>query len=103
MSIPHTLVQLRILFNIYQIQRLFIKDEKEDITIIGSPRFFWIPRYIFDKDYSYKGYTSITPVETSKNIVVADRGFRNTLSGNELMQELYNDTSTVARFSEKRA
>ena len=79
------------------------KDEKEDITIIGSPRYFWIPRYIFDKDYFYKGYTSTTPVETSKNIIVADRGFRNTLSGNEVMQELYNDTSIVARFSEKRA
>jgi hypothetical protein len=79
------------------------KDEKEDITIIGSPRYFWIPRYIFDKDYFYKGYTSTTPVETSKNIIVADRGFRNTLSGNEVMQELYNDTSIVAGFSEKKA
>ena len=77
------------------------KDEKTDITVIGSPRYFWIPRYVFDKDYFYKGYTSITPVETDKNIVLADRGFRNTLSGNEVMQELYNNTSTVAQFSEK--
>ena len=79
------------------------KDGKEDITVIGSPRYFWIPRYIFDKDYFYKGYTSTTPVVTSKNIIVADRGFRNTLSGNEVMQELNNNTSIVARFSEKKA
>jgi Dolichyl-phosphate-mannose-protein mannosyltransferase len=77
------------------------KDEKADITIVGSPRYFWIPRYIFDKDYFYKGYTSTTPIETSKNIVVADRGFRNTLAGNEVMRNLFNDTSTLVRFSEK--
>jgi uncharacterized protein Veg len=76
-------------------------DEKKDITVVGSPRYFWIPRYIFDKDYFYKGYTSVSPVQTDKIVIVADRGFRNELPENEVMQKIYNSTYPIAKFNQQ--
>ena len=70
----------------------------KDITIVGSPRYLWIPRYIFGEEHLYRSYTSRLPVETAKNIVIADRGFMNVLAKNTGMQSIYDDTSPIASF-----
>jgi hypothetical protein len=78
------------------------KDNGEDgsITVIGSPRYFWIPRYVFDKDYSYKGYTSTSPVNTADNVAIVDRGFRNTMSDNDVMKGIFDNSTRIAEFTE---
>jgi hypothetical protein len=71
----------------------------EDIGVIGSPRFFWIPKHVFHEDYGYKSYASITPVTTEKNIAIVDRGFRKSMIGNEVMRDIYEGTSPRATYS----
>jgi Dolichyl-phosphate-mannose-protein mannosyltransferase len=70
-------------------------DNGDEITIIGSPRYFLILEHIFDKDYSYKSYNSRTPIQTQKNMIIVDDGVRGTMSRNEVIFDLYNTTRTI--------
>jgi hypothetical protein len=74
-------------------------DPEENIAVIGSPRYSWIPKYIFNEDYVYRTYTSSTPIEADTKLVIADRGFLNTLPESDLMRSIYNNTSVLATFN----
>ena len=81
---------------------LYLSEDKDktskDITTVGSPRYLWIPRYIFGEEHLYRSYTSRIPIDTAKNIVIADRGFMNILPKNTVIQSIYDDTSPIASF-----
>ena len=73
-----------------------------DITILGTSSYFWIPKDIFQQqDYNYKGLSSKKPIETEKTILIVDRGFRNLMSSNtddgERLREIYDGTDIIAR------
>jgi hypothetical protein len=70
-------------------------DNNNDITIIGSPRYFWILEHIFDKDYFYKSYNSKTPIQTERNVFIVDSGARGSLLRNEVISDLYNTTRPI--------
>ena len=70
-------------------------DNDNDITIVGSPRYFWILKHIFDKDYFYKSYNSQTPIQTQRNMFIVDDGLRGSLSRNEVISDLYNSTRLI--------
>jgi hypothetical protein len=76
---------------------------KHEITIISGPRYVWIPKYIFDENYSYRSYGSRLPVETSKMMAVVDTGFRQELPTNKVAKGIFNDTSLMAEFSHPTA
>jgi hypothetical protein len=72
-----------------------------DITILGTSSYFWIPKDIFQQQgYNYKGLSSKKPIETEKTILVVDRGFRNLLSSKtddgERLRTIYDGTDIIA-------
>jgi hypothetical protein len=73
----------------------------DSITVVGSPRYFWIPRYVFDKDYNYKGYTSTSPINTVDNVAIVDRGFRNIMLDNDVMKSIFDNSTRIAEFTER--
>jgi hypothetical protein len=70
-------------------------DNDNDITIVGSPRYFWILEHIFDKHYFYKSYNSKTPIQTQRSMFIVDDGVRGSLSRNEVINDLYNSTRPI--------
>ncbi len=66
-----------------------------DITVVGSPRYFWILEHIFDKDYFYKSYNSKTPIQTQRNMFIVDDGAKGSLSRNAVINDLYNTTRPI--------
>jgi hypothetical protein len=74
-------------------------DPEENIAVIGSPSYSWIPKYIFNEDYLYRPYTSSTPIEADTKLVIADRGFLNTLQESDLMRSIYNNSSVLTTFN----
>jgi hypothetical protein len=73
------------------------------ITVVGSPRYFWIPRYVFDENFLYKAYKSTKPDQTETNVLIADRGFMNTLGESKLIQNIYSNSSRLATFNGSNA
>jgi hypothetical protein len=71
------------------------------VTLVGAPTYFPMPRYAFDKPFYEHSYFSAAPLETQKYIVVADRGFMQSISGtanrapNALMKYLYENSHIV--------
>jgi Dolichyl-phosphate-mannose-protein mannosyltransferase len=87
------------------VQKLPNKDNTSNttaVTLVGAPTYFWLPRYVLEKEIYDKGYYSGKPLETEKYIIVADRGFTRAMSGtddkppNSLMQHLYENSQRIA-------
>ncbi len=88
------------------VQKLPNKDDTNNttsVTLVGAPTYFWLPRYAFDKPFYDKSFYSGKSLETEKYIIVADRGFMQSIEGTErnppnpLMQYLYENSQTIAR------
>src|SRR5919112_637056 len=87
------------------VQKLPNKDNTSNttaVTLVGAPTYFWLPRYVLEKEIYDKSYYSGKPLETEKYIIVADRGFTRAMSGtddkppNSLMQHLYENSQRIA-------
>jgi hypothetical protein len=71
------------------------------VSLIGAPTYFWLPRYAFDKQFDEKSYFSGSPLKTENYIVIADRGFMQSIKGtarnppNALMKSLYENSQTI--------
>jgi hypothetical protein len=89
-------------------------DTKENVYLIGSDwmqSFSWIPKYIFNKDHSFKSYIEgnlpIKDEDRSKILLIVDpddlEGFKvANQTGKSLEKErLYNNTHAIAEISEK--
>lgn len=74
-------------------------NDGNKIAVIGSPIYLWIPKYAFDKDLNdYIHYNSKRGNETDSFLIVADRGFKNTFSGDDKgvsRNQLFYDNSRV--------
>jgi hypothetical protein len=89
-------------------------NKKEKVHVIGSPRYFWIPRYIFDKEdqNDYRSHGSIIKIKTQKAILaksekvilIVDESLLNTMSQNDQkakrLMTLYNNSRTVVKFND---
>jgi hypothetical protein len=105
-------------FFIFPPKRIFVYSiiiSAKSLTVIGSPRYFWIPRYVFDqKDgVDYKGHFGIISIKKEKAIIakkekaalIVDESFMNVMSQkNERAKQLiilYYDSITLIKFNEK--
>jgi hypothetical protein len=105
-------------FFIFPPKRIFVYSiiiSAKSLTVIGSPRYFWIPRYVFDqKDgIDYKGHFGIISIKKEKAILakkekaalIVDESFMNVMSQkNEKAKRLmllYNDSRTVVKLDQE--
>jgi len=82
--------------------------EKENPTvIISNPIYSWILKYVFDKDHVLSDYRDMlySPVDTAKSkvLLIDDPRFMLDIGNedNQLLHELYSNTSTIATFKGK--
>lgn len=76
-------------------------------TVVSNPIYSWIFKYVFDKDHIFSDYRDMLyfPVDTAKNrvLLIADPRFTLDIGNedNQLLHELYSNTSTIATFKGK--
>src|SRR5215203_62324 len=82
--------------------------EKNNPTIIiSNPVYSWILKYVFDKDHVLSDYRDMlySPVDTAKSkvLLIDDPRFMLDIGNedNQLLHELYSNTSTIATFKGK--
>ena len=87
-------------------------DGREDgatgnLTVVSNPIYSWIFKYVFDKDHIFSDYRDMLyfPVDTTKSrfLLIADPRFTLDIGNedNQLLHELYSNTSTIATFKSK--
>jgi hypothetical protein len=73
-------------------------------TVISNPIYSWIFKYVFDKDHIFSDYRDIIyfPIDTTKSsiLLIDDPRFKLDMGNedNQLLHELYSNTSTIATF-----
>ena len=86
-------------------------DEDNKVTVIGNHWIFgtfWIPKYVYGLDHVFKGFFTEASVDTEKVLIVADSRLLDAISSENPdehireLQALYDNSTTVARFEEKR-
>ena len=76
-------------------------------TVVSNPIYSWIFQYVFDKDHIFSDYRDMLyfPVDTAKSrvLLIADPRFTLDIGNedNQLLHELYSNTSTIATFKGK--
>jgi Ca2+/Na+ antiporter len=76
-------------------------------TVISNPIYSWIFRYVFHKDHILSDYRDMLylPVDIAKNrvLLIDDPRFKLDIGNedNQLLNELYSNTSTIATFKGK--
>ena len=83
-----------------------IKDN--DITIVSSPMYSWIFKYVLDKNNTFSGYNEIRPLPTQKVLLMVDKLFSDYLqqeSGNkrkaaaiDRLQNVYDQSHKIGEF-----
>ena len=69
---------------------------------------FWIPKYVYGEDHVFKGFFTQASVGTDKVLIVADSRLLDAISSENPpehireLQTLYNNSTTIANFEEKR-
>jgi dolichyl-phosphate-mannose-protein mannosyltransferase len=86
-------------------------DEDNKVTVIGNHWIFgtfWIPKYVYGLDHVFKGFFTEASVDTEKVLIVADSRLLDAISSENPdehireLQALYGNSTTVAKFEEKR-
>ena len=80
-------------------------NKRDDITMISSPLYSWIFKYVFDNPYVFHTRDS-SQIQTKKIILMVDDVYRHVLSKTEVedakqiqrLQEISNNTNTIATF-----
>jgi hypothetical protein len=80
-------------------------NQNSDITIISSPIYSWLFKYVFGDDHVFHTRDS-SPIQTKKVLLITDTEYRYVLSKTEVedknqiqrLQKIYNNTDTIATF-----
>ena len=78
-------------------------NKKENITLISTPIYSWIFKYVYDKDNILPEYRTILfqGIKTDRILLVADQHF-NKGGSNEKLRMIYNSTGIIAGFNGTR-
>jgi glucose/arabinose dehydrogenase len=78
------------------------------MTVVGNIQYFWIPKYVLDKDqHFYQSYYAWKPVETKDFLIMADRQFDQLISDKNTdwrkakLKGLYEESHRIALFREQ--
>jgi glucose/arabinose dehydrogenase len=78
------------------------------MTVIGSIHYFWIPKYVLDKDeHFYESYYAWKPIETKDFLLITDRQFDQLISDKNTdyrklrLEGLYEHSHKIALFEEQ--
>jgi hypothetical protein len=75
-----------------------------NLTVVSNPIYSWIFKYVFDKDHIFSDYRDMLyfPVDTAKSrvLLIDDPRFKLDIGNedNQLLHELYSNTSAIATF-----
>ena len=74
----------------------------KDTTVLANPTYSWVLNYIFHKENTPDDYSFILfyPIKTEKVLLVADPHFLIDLERGKELQQIYNDSKTIATFDE---
>jgi hypothetical protein len=80
-------------------------NQNNDITIISSPIYSWLFKYVFGDDHALHTRDT-SPIQTKKVLLITDTEYRYVLSKTEVedknqiqrLQKIYNNTDTIATF-----
>jgi 4-amino-4-deoxy-L-arabinose transferase-like glycosyltransferase len=76
------------------------------ITVINSPIFSWVYKYVFNNDYTFTHLRDTQPIKTQKIILLIDSTYKHVISGVEgenatqikRLMNIYNNTEIAALF-----
>jgi hypothetical protein len=76
------------------------------ITVINSPIFSWVYKYVFNNDYTFTHLRDTQPIKTQKIILLIDSTYKHVISGVEgenatqikRLMSIYNNTEIAALF-----
>jgi hypothetical protein len=83
-------------------------SKNNQITIISSPIFSWVYKYVFDNDYTFSHDRDTQPIKTQKLILLVDSTYKHVLGGGEgenatqveRLKNIFNNTEIVALFKD---
>ena len=81
-------------------------DNTNQITVISSPIFSWVYKYVFNNDYVFTHVRDTQPIKTQKLILLVDSTYKHVISGVEgenatqvkRLMSIYNNTDIAALF-----
>ena len=81
-------------------------DNINQITVISSPIFSWVYKYVFNNDYVFTHVRDTQPIKTEKLILLVDSTYKHVISGVEgenatqikRLMSIYNNTDIAALF-----
>jgi Dolichyl-phosphate-mannose-protein mannosyltransferase len=81
-------------------------DNINQITVISSPIFSWVYKYVFNDNYTFTHVRDTQPIKTEKLILLVDSTYKHVISGVEgenatqikKLMSIYNNTEIAALF-----
>ena len=82
---------------------IYNNNNNKKVTVIGDPRYFWIPKYVFYKDqHDYEPHYKKSSVKSEKILLVVDKGFIDVMSKKDkkakAFKTIYENTNNIATF-----
>ncbi|MGI0065594.1 MAG: hypothetical protein ACREA5_01990 [Nitrosotalea sp.] len=76
--------------------------DTNNTTVLASPTYAWILHYVFHKENIPNDYSFVlfNHLKTDKTLLVADPHFLIDLGRGKQLQQIYNDSKTIATFDE---
>jgi 4-amino-4-deoxy-L-arabinose transferase-like glycosyltransferase len=86
-------------FQVAEFVAKYVKNNN-NITILASPVYSWVLSDIFGNKTPFLDYSGIlfAPIPTQKILLVADQHFMIDITRGKQLQDVYNNTSTIATF-----
>jgi hypothetical protein len=83
-------------------------DYTNQITVISSPTFSWVYKYVFNHDYTFTHVRDTQLIKTEKLILFVDSTYKHVIGGGEgenatqvkRLMNIYNNTDIVALFKD---
>jgi hypothetical protein len=75
-------------------------NNNNNITMISSPVYSWIFKYIFHEPYVFLDYRDLLfyPLPTEKVLLISDSHFKGDIGAGEQLRATYDNTTTIKKF-----
>ena len=75
-------------------------NNNSDLTLISSPVYSWIFRYIFNRQHVFSDYRDLLylPVDTKKILLIADPHFKSNFGSGVELRDIYENTTVIKNF-----